>query len=121
LSEELKNAENHFIIAYVDGAAAGYAKFRAKRPEKLEATDPLEIERIYVLCACHGKKVGAALMGHCLTYARDNGHDVVWLGVWEHNHKAVSFYRQWGFELFGDHTFRLGSDIQTDVLMKKVL
>lgn len=121
LSAELTDEANHFALALVDDVAAGYAKFRVKRPERLDALNPLEIERIYVLCEYQKRKVGAALMDHCLAYARENGHDVVWLGVWELNHKAVKFYRQWGFEQFGDHAFRLGSDLQTDVLMKKVL
>jgi len=60
-------------------------------------------------------------MQYCLKYAIDTQHDVIWLGVWEHNHNAVHFYKQWGFEIFGAHPFILGDDKQTDVLMKKQL
>jgi ribosomal protein S18 acetylase RimI-like enzyme len=73
------------------------------------------------LAEFHGQKAGAALMQHCLGLAMMAGYDVVWLGVWEHNYKALNFYRKWGFEVFGSHIFRLGDDEQTDVMMKKHL
>ena len=38
----------------------------------------------------------------------------IWLGVWEHNRRAIAFYRKCGFETAGAHTFRLGEDLQTD-------
>jgi ribosomal protein S18 acetylase RimI-like enzyme len=47
------------------------------------------------------------------------GH--LWLGVWEHNHRAKAFYERWGFVPVGTETFLLGSDEQADVLMQLVL
>jgi len=47
--------------------------------------------------------------------------EIVWLGVWEKNNRAISFYKKWGFEKFGEHSFTLGDDIQNDWLMKKEL
>jgi ribosomal protein S18 acetylase RimI-like enzyme len=41
--------------------------------------------------------------------------------VWEHNQKAIQFYRKWGFEKFGEHFFMVGNDKQNDWLMKKEL
>ena len=42
----------------------------------------------------------------------------IWLGVWEKNLRALSFYRKNGFVAFDKHIFKLGNDIQTDILMK---
>ncbi|NLA43929.1 GNAT family N-acetyltransferase, partial [Candidatus Saccharibacteria bacterium] len=39
-------------------------------------------------------------------------------GVWEHNDKAIRFYEKLGFRPFGEHLFMLGSDPQTDLLMR---
>jgi ribosomal protein S18 acetylase RimI-like enzyme len=39
--------------------------------------------------------------------------------VWEHNPKAQHFYQKLGFEKFSEHQFMVGSDPQTDWLMKK--
>lgn len=114
-------AENNiFFMAYADGILAGYAKMRTVEfPDELKDNKPIEMERIYTLKEYQGKKVGAALMKHCLDHAKANGYDCAWLGVWEHNTIAVNFYKRWGFEFFGSHIFRLGSDDQIDLLMKK--
>jgi ribosomal protein S18 acetylase RimI-like enzyme len=60
-------------------------------------------------------------MESALKLAKEKGVDYVWLGVWEHNHKAIKFYQDKGFIRFGEHVFVLGEDRQTDFLMKKAL
>jgi ribosomal protein S18 acetylase RimI-like enzyme len=52
---------------------------------------------------------------------REKGRQVIWLGVWEGNVKAIDFYTQWGFKKFSEHIFMLGDEPQTDWLMKKSL
>ena len=50
--------------------------------------------------------------------AYENNLEYVWLGVWEHNYKAIEFYKKKGFEKFGEHVFVLWEDEQVDYLMK---
>ena len=122
LYAELNDKDNYFFMVSDHERVVGYAKMRvADIPEELAATNPIEVERIYVLQAYHNKKIGAVLMDHCITFAMHGGYDVLWLGVWEHNGGAIRFYERLGFELFGAHNFLLGNDMQTDVLMKKKL
>jgi ribosomal protein S18 acetylase RimI-like enzyme len=122
LTQELQDSGNHFFLVSCDAETVGYAKMRSiEQLPELSEHKQVEIERIYVDQRYHSRKIGAALMAHCLDHARRGSYDVVWLGVWEHNHKAVTFYRKWGFELFSSHPFMLGYDLQTDVLMKKHL
>jgi ribosomal protein S18 acetylase RimI-like enzyme len=68
-----------------------------------------------------GKGIGKALMLKCIEIAREKKSDVLWLGVWENNQRAIDFYTKWGFEKFSTHIFMLGDDPQTDWLMKKEL
>jgi len=42
----------------------------------------------------------------------------VWLGVWDQNPRAISFYKKNGFIEFDKHVFRLGNDEQTDLMMR---
>jgi ribosomal protein S18 acetylase RimI-like enzyme len=81
----------------------------------------MEIARIYAVSSSIGKGVGSQLMTECLRAARERGKQLVWLGVWEKNERAIQFYTRWGFEKFGEHVFMLGNDAQTDFLMKKLL
>ena len=122
LTNELSDNANRFFLAYYDDLLIGYVKMRATIvPPELEQYHPIEIERLYVLKEYHDKKAGATLMKFCLDYASSNAYDMVWLGVWEHNYKALNFYKDFGFELFGSHPFVLGDDVQTDVLMRMAL
>jgi diamine N-acetyltransferase len=109
-----------FIIADVDGAPAGYAQLNFKKaPEEIEGKQAVEIERIYSDKAWIGLGVGGALMDACLKLAAAKGCDVIWLGVWEHNPRAIAFYTKWGFKIVGSHVFVLGKDVQNDYLMQR--
>jgi ribosomal protein S18 acetylase RimI-like enzyme len=58
-------------------------------------------------------------MDACFELAQKEGFDTIWLGVWEFNPRAQRFYEKNGFSFVGKHTFVLGTDPQTDLLMQK--
>jgi ribosomal protein S18 acetylase RimI-like enzyme len=122
IRRDLGQAANTFLLATVDGADAGYAKLRRdRRMEGLGDGGALEIERIYVRREMQGKKVGVALMAECIRIAEQEGCRWLWLGVNMENEKAIRFYRQYGFEVFGVKQFRLGAAVDDDYLMKMSL
>jgi ribosomal protein S18 acetylase RimI-like enzyme len=104
----------------LDGHPVGYVKLASSQPpEGLPAGADMEIVRIYSEQHTIGKGVGRALMQASIHQAREQGKPWIWLGVWEHNQRAIDFYRKWGFEKFGEHVFMVGEDPQTDWWMKK--
>lgn len=120
LARELSNPNSFFYVAEVNGHIVGYLKLNTAHAQtEPQAADALEIERIYVLGSYHGGGVGQALYHHAMSVAEDRKASYVWLGVWEHNHRALRFYEKNGFIAFGTHIFQLGNDQQTDILMKK--
>ena len=120
LTRELSNPNSFFYAAEVNGHIVGYLKLNTAHAQtEPQAADALEIERIYVLGSYHGGGVGQALYHHAMSVAEDRKASYVWLGVWEHNHRALRFYEKNGFIAFGTHIFQLGNDQQTDILMKK--
>ncbi|MCB9134587.1 MAG: GNAT family N-acetyltransferase [Anaerolineales bacterium] len=111
-----------FMIAEMEGETAGYAKLLVgSREPGIKGEKPVELVRIYTRKKVFGQGVGAALMQACLTEAIRLGGDVIWLGVWEHNPRAIRFYQKWGFEKVGTHAFLLGDDLQTDWIMQRAL
>ena len=119
---ELADDTNTFLLAFVDDVErpTGYAKLRTGTADpSVTGPDPVELERLYVDRSAIGHGVGAALMRASLDAARSAGHRTLWLGVWEQNARAISFYERWAFETVGDHMFRLGSDDQTDLIMER--
>ena len=121
LMEEVGAKGNIFLLAYEGNEAVGYARMReTPNPVILDGGPAIEIARIYAVQKSIGKGVGSALK-QCIEKAKQKKAQMIWLGVWEKNYKAIAFYSKWGFEQFGEHVFMLGNDPQTDWLMKKAL
>lgn len=119
LSAELKDENAAFYFAELDEEIIGYLKVNSGESQtEIKDTAGLEIERIYVLNAYHGKKVGQLLFEKALEIARSRKASYVWLGVWEENPRAIRFYEKNGFVAFDKHVFKLGNDEQTDIMMK---
>jgi ribosomal protein S18 acetylase RimI-like enzyme len=120
VASEFKEPGAVFFIAESEGLPVGFAKIKDSKGEPaLKGHRAMEVERIYAVKKLIGKGVGRMLMQTCLDHAKKSGYDLVWLGVWEYNHRALEFYAKWGFEKFSQHTFMLGHDAQTDFLLKK--
>lgn len=119
LSAELTDPNSEFYFAILDNKVIGYLKVNFGQSQtELKDDKALEIERIYVPKEFHGKKVGQILYDKALQVARQKNADYVWLGVWEENPRAISFYKKNGFIEFDKHIFKLGNDEQTDIMMK---
>jgi GNAT superfamily N-acetyltransferase len=119
-ARELADADSKFLIIELDDATVGYAQVSfGHAPAAVPSQKPMEIVRIYARKKWIGKGVGAQLMKACLREAEQAGCDMVWLGVWERNPRAIAFYRKWGFEQVGTQTFQLGDDLQNDWVMAR--
>ena len=119
---ELSNPDSHFYFAMLDNQLVGYLKLNfAGAQTEFRDEKALEIERIYVSGEHHGKHIGKQLLNFAVDIDVKKQFNYVWLGVWEHNHKAIGFYEHNGFRSFSSHEFLLGDDRQKDLLMKKVL
>lgn len=119
LRAELSNPDSFFYFATQDTNVIGYLKINKGNAQSEKISDrSVEIERIYARSAYHGKGVGQMMLEFAIDKARELEADQVWLGVWEENPRAIAFYQKNGFTEFDRHEFRLGDDIQTDILMK---
>lgn len=119
ITKELQHPESYFYFGMLAGEVIAYLKLNkgaAQTDQPLP--DALEIERIYVSAAYHGRGVGKQLLDQAAVVATTQGLDTIWLGVWEENPKAIRFYEKNGFRTFGTHIFQLGTEVQTDLLMK---
>jgi ribosomal protein S18 acetylase RimI-like enzyme len=111
LAEELEDPRSAFYFAELLGEIVGYLKINY-------SVEGLEIERIYINQRVQGSGVGQKLLDKAFELAYDHGIERIWLGVWEHNPRAIRFYEKNGFVPYGSHVFKLGNDEQCDVLMR---
>jgi ribosomal protein S18 acetylase RimI-like enzyme len=104
---------------------AGYVhvKLGAALPNgvSMTSTRPAEIARLYADRRWHGHGLGATLMQTSIATAREWQADVLWLGVWEQNERAIAFYQKHGFQIVGAQDFLLGADRQRDHVMARRL
>ncbi len=116
---QLRNRNSLFYFAKYEGKVCGYLKINFGNAQtEINDNNSLEIERIYVLKKFQGKGVGQKLYDKATEIAKTNKLEFIWLGVWEHNTRAIIFYDRNGFRAFDKHIFKLGDDEQTDILMK---
>lgn len=102
-----------------EGVAVGYLKVnRGAAQTEPGFDDGLEVEQVYVLASQHGRGHGGRLLEHAVQTARDEGFPFIWLGVWEHNRRAIAVYEHKGYVPIGDHTFLFGDEEQRDLLMR---
>lgn len=119
LTTELDDKNSEFYFSILNNKAIGYLKINfGKSQTELQDQNAVEIERIYVLKEFYGKGVGQILYDKAIQIAKQKMADYVWLGVWEKNPRAISFYKKNGFVEFDKHIFKLGNDEQTDIMMK---
>jgi len=122
LSSELADPCATFLIAEIEGTPVGYVKLLAgDAPDCVKGDAPVEIVRFYVDRQFHGGGVARTLMQACLHHAKRSGHQTIFLGVWEHNSRAIAFYRKWEFEIVGSHVFQMGDEAQNDFWMERRL
>ena len=122
LRAELSDAHAAIYFLYWGDKRAGYLKLNESSAQTdIHDGDSLEIERIYVTKAFQGQGLGHYLIDQAIDAALQQKKKYIWLGVWEKNAKALHFYKQHGFYQIGAHSFVVGDDQQTDLLMRKDL
>ncbi len=119
IKSELEHPASEFYFLYSDQELVGYLKLNfAEAQSDLNDPESLEIERIYIIDTFHGLGLGKVLFELSLKKAQSHSLKYIWLGVWEKNTNAISFYESRGFYKFANHPFKLGDDLQTDYLMR---
>lgn len=119
---EFDNPDSYFYFAKEEGKAIAYLKLNFNQAQTdLKEEEGMEIERIYVESTHQGRGIGATLFDFAWDIAIERGVTYVWLGVWDQNPGAIRFYEPQGFRAFSQHSFLLGQDLQSDILMRKDL
>ena len=116
---EFNNPASDFYFAMHEQQAIGYIKINHGDAQMEPQDAPaIEIEKLYVMRAYHGKYIGELLLDTAKLVAKLYKAESIWLGVWEKNERAILFYKKHGFQQYGQHLFMLGNDAQTDLLMR---
>ena len=124
-SDELADPACRTLVIEEGGALLGYALLRVGRPESATTPfhfqNPLEVARFYIDASLHGTGAAQELMAAVLEQGAAEGHDGLWLQVWEQNPRAIRFYAKAGFLDAGGASFRIGEQVDRDRLLVHAL
>lgn len=122
LEKEVQNPRSAFYFIYAGEEIAGYLKVNTGEAQSESmGENALEIERIYIRKKYHKQGLGKVLMDKAIEIAQEQNKTALWLGVWEKNIGALNFYSKMGFVQTGVHSFYMGDEQQTDLIMTKTL
>lgn len=110
-TEELYQPEVYYHLITYNGAVAGYSKMvlNTALPDGTQH-NLAKLDRLYLLNTYYNKKLGHQLMAFNLQLAKEHHQAGMWLYVWVENHRAVRFYQHYGFEVIGQHDFKLSEN-----------
>jgi ribosomal protein S18 acetylase RimI-like enzyme len=122
---QLQDPQCTCLLAEMQGQTVGYAllqeESRLGLADDAQPSRQLEIKQLYVVEDWIGTGLGKALMRRTLDIAQAAQATAVVLGVWEQNERAKAFYQRFGFREVGEVAFRLGQDVQRDLIYRKGL
>ena len=119
IQSEFDNPNSYHFFAENDSEIIGFVKLNLGSSQtEMPFSNSLEIQRIYVIAKYQGLKIGEQLLQFIIDFAKKKKMDSIWLGVWDKNVRAISFYERNGFVAFSKHEFLVGKDLQFDVMMQ---
>ncbi len=93
--DEISNPQYVTLVVENQNQLIAFAQLRwGPAPNCIVASSAGEIQRLYIDKAWQGKGIAQLLMSTCLKIMQAHKIDVAWLGVWEENPRAISFYRE---------------------------
>jgi ribosomal protein S18 acetylase RimI-like enzyme len=112
---ELSDPSVTTILGHSSGELVAYAQIRRSSPPScVTHDDPIELHRLYVDRNAHGSGLASKLVQAVHQAAHEFEGRHIWLGVWEQNARAISFYMKVGFADVGSTIFMVGPDEQVD-------
>jgi GNAT superfamily N-acetyltransferase len=117
---ELEDAANTVLVAREGADWVGFAALRrCEAPACVTGDSPLQLQRLYAVRSWHGRGAGKFLLDAVLDEARERGHDMLWLQVWERNARARRFYGKHGFEAVGTHPYQFADEWEDDIVLQR--
>lgn len=126
-ADYLADPDREVLAAHDDGRIIGYCMLIRGVPDDdavqraVTIRPSVELSKMYVLPEHHGAGASSALMTAAVDHAAAHEANSIWLGVNQHNRRAQRFYAKHGFIIRGTKTFQLGSGIEHDYVMVRLV
>lgn len=121
-SKEIADPDYVVILAYHDEELVGFAQVvNNPPPDSIAADKAVALYRYYLKKEWHGKGIAQPLLAEAETAAKTFNANQLWLGMWEHNARALAYYKKVGFQHVGWMDYEFGGVIERDYVLLKNL
>lgn len=101
-AQRLGQAGRVFYLAECGSGLVGFAEvLRDQSESPISGVSGSELVRLYVQPQAQGTGIGRALLQRAERCASEAGSAGVWLSAWEHNARALEFYRRQHYQDVG--------------------
>ncbi|QKG52732.1 GNAT family N-acetyltransferase [Hymenobacter sp. BRD67] len=114
LRRQMREQHHTFLLAYVDGHAAGFASY-SEKPDSI-----YHLNKIYVLPSHQGQGLGQHLVQAVISAVREARGLALELNVNRHN-PALAFYERLGFVQHREEDIPIGPYWMNDYVLRKEL
>jgi ribosomal protein S18 acetylase RimI-like enzyme len=104
----IRSPDSHILVAD-EGSLVGYILLkRLNAPGSISLQYGVECVRLFVKKSAQGRNWGSRLLDEGLRVSELEGHDSLWLKVWDKNVNAIRFYESKGFRCLGETPYTEG-------------
>jgi ribosomal protein S18 acetylase RimI-like enzyme len=105
---ELNDPVNIYHLLYYNDTPAGFSKIVLNAAhESITEPNMTKLDRIYLLSDYYDLKLGYQLLHHNIALSKKERQCGIWLFTWIGNERAINFYKRNGFQIIGEHSFRV--------------
>jgi ribosomal protein S18 acetylase RimI-like enzyme len=102
ITASLSKPNNIYAVAETQEGIVGFLKLKLNCSHDLiQDAHQLQLQKIYVLPQSADAGIGSKLMLEAEKRILSEAPDCAWLMVYEKNHRAISFYKQFGYGIIG--------------------
>ncbi len=122
MARDIAQPRSVLLIAAAGNAIHGSGRLIWREPPDCVAQPgAIELGRFYVAADRRGTGLAQALLAACERAASGMRATHVWLCAWEHNSRALAFYRRSGYAIAGKATIMVGNIAFQDHVLLKAL
>lgn len=97
--KELSRSRSHYFFVEWKGEKLGILKYDFPfSPRVVEIPNSMKLHRLYLHPKAHGTGIGRLLIDHCISIAKENQLESIWLEAMECQAQAMRFYQKLGFQ-----------------------
>lgn len=119
-ADTVTSGDNEVFLAQREGHVIGFGILKTRSECPASHLYRAELDMLYVQERFCGQRVGSRLLEEVETRCRATERGL-WLSVWQHNQRAISFYEAHHFDIIGEIDIELDTEKHRNIVFGKTM